>query len=246
MSDRNSVPQRCVRHWPPAIGELGVGLGALLVLVEVLRLGVRVPALLHLSAAAVYLAIAALVAYGGPARAGGLGWANRVTLARAVLIALVAGTLPLPHFINDHHLLLFVVALVALCMDGLDGLVARHTDSATHFGARFDMELDAFFILALCLLLVVQSKAGPWVIAIGAMRYLFVLAAQYWHWLEAELPVSYRRKTVCVIQLGALMLCLLPGVTPPLTTVLLAAALVALLLSFLLDIIWLRRRSHIR
>lgn len=225
-----------------ATGELAAGLGALIGLIMLLRYLTLSPAPLHLSALVIYLGMAGLVFHFWPARRG-LGWANRVTLARGVLVALVAGTLAAPDFAERNAWAVFAIALLALGLDGLDGLVARRTGSETRFGARFDMELDAFFILALCLLMVLQEKAGAWVIAIGAMRYLFVLAAYAYPWLGAELPVSYRRKAVCVCQVSALMICLLPFVTPVWSSLVLSAALGLLALSFILDIVRLARRA---
>ena len=40
-----------------------------------------------------------------------------------------------------------MLASVALILDGVDGKVARRTRNASAFGARFDMEVDAFLIL---------------------------------------------------------------------------------------------------
>ena len=54
---------------------------------------------------------------------------------------------------------------------GSPGAPAR----STPFGARFDMEVDAFLILVLSAYL--ADTLGPWVLAIGAMRYVFVVAA---------------------------------------------------------------------
>lgn len=97
-----------------------------------------------------------------------LGLADRLTLARAVLglgaVGLVAvGDLPVP--------LLASLLAVALSLDWLDGRVARRTGTASAFGARLDMEVDALLILALSLL--VASRAGWWVLALGLARYAF-------------------------------------------------------------------------
>ncbi len=73
---------------------------------------------------------------------GPLGWANRITLFRAVLIALVAGALADDTFTQSIWLWL-VVATVALLLDGVDGWVARRTQSFSAFGARFDTRCPA-------------------------------------------------------------------------------------------------------
>ena len=100
------------------------------------------------------------------------------------------------------------------------------------------MELDAFLILALCVHLLVMGKAGSWVLAIGAMRYVFVAAMRIWPWLDGPLPESKRRKLVCVWQVGSLLLCLLPAVGAGQAAPLLALALGLLAWSFAVDVRW--------
>jgi len=169
-----------------------------------------------------------------------VGPANAVTLARGILVALVAA------LIGEHaapHLWPAVAAaLVALAMDGLDGHVARRTGTSSPYGARLDMELDALLTLALSVLVWQTGRAGAWVIASGAMRYAFVAAAVPLPWLNAPLPPRYRRKVVCVVQIGSLIVCLLPPLSPPLTTAVAAAGLAALTWSFTADVVWLWRR----
>ncbi len=231
--------------WPASgvFRELLVGFACLMLLVALLRVMYMTPVSLYPVSGGVYLALAVMIWRGRPAGQQRLGWANRVTLVRAVLIVLLTAMLPLPTFVNDHHLLVFATALLALVLDGVDGWVARRTHTESRFGARLDMELDAFFILMLCLMLVIQGKAGVWIMAIGALRYLFVAGAWRWPWLGEELPVSYRRKTICVWQVGTLMTCLLPWVTMPWSSVLLALALLLLVISFALDIAYLDARA---
>ena len=58
-----------------------------------------------------------------------------------------------------------VLATVAALLDAVDGWLARREQIASAFGARFDMETDAFLILVLSLLLVHFEKCGAWVVA---------------------------------------------------------------------------------
>ena len=180
--------------------------------------------------------ICALLAHSWPHAARPLGAANRVTLARAVLVALVAGALATPEWARAHAVLVAAVAGGALLLDGVDGWVARRWRCESAFGARFDMELDAFLILVLSALLFMLDKAGAWVLAIGAMRYVFVGAMLRWSWLDRPLPPSPRRKWVCVWQVASLLLCLLPVVSAAVAGVLLALALVLLAWSFAVDV----------
>lgn len=224
---------------PVAVLELTVGLGAVVAL-SALLIAVRdLPQTLIPAAALVYAAMAAILGWYWTSIRQSFGAANRVTLVRAALVAVVAGTALLTQPLQGNALPIAVLSTLALVLDGVDGWVARRTGSASAFGARFDMELDAFFILVLCAMLVQLGKAGLWVLAIGAMRYLFVIAMHFVPWLSSPLPESFRRKLVCVVQVAALLLCLLPVVTPPLATGILSLALAALTLSFALDVRWL-------
>ena len=191
------------------------------------------------AAAGVLLAVAALALSRWPDLRTTLGPANRVTLGRAVLVAMVAGALVVPAWVQQHALWVALVAGVALALDGVDGWVARRCRCASAFGARFDMELDAFLILVLCVHLLSMGKAGHWVLAIGAMRYAFVAAMRVWPWLDAPLPERGRRKLVCVWQVASLLLCLLPQVDARMAAPLLALALVLLAGSFAADVRWL-------
>ncbi|MGM0544944.1 MAG: CDP-alcohol phosphatidyltransferase family protein [Pseudomonadota bacterium] len=174
---------------------------------------------------------------------GALGWANRVTLARAVLVALVAGALANEAFGLAMWTWL-IVAVVSLMLDGIDGWVARRTRSYSSFGARFDMELDALLILLLSVGLMLSESLGGWVLLMGGMRYLFIAAGWGVAWLSAPLFDSLRRKAVCVWQVVALLLALTP-LTDHLTASLLAlSALITLTYSFGVDVWWLYKQRR--
>ena len=175
----------------------------------------------------------------------GLGPANQVTFGRAMLVLPLAALVPHAqiHFDGGHW---FVIGLatLALCLDGVDGWVARRTNSVSAFGARFDMELDSCLMLVLAALVWRSGRVGPWIILLGLPRYLFVIAGWRLGWLRAALPQRFRRKAGCVMQGIALLVCLGPIVPGPLASVVAGTALALLLASFALDIVWLfQRRS---
>ena len=178
------------------------------------------------------------------------GWANRATLLRGcmiiVLVAIACAVAAGAELSVTHLWWYAVAALLALILDGVDGQLARRTNSASEFGARFDMELDALFILGLCLLVFAVGKAGAWVLALGLMRYGFVAAAWALPWMNQPLPPSFRRKTVCVWQIVTLMVAIVPPAPSLLVSVSLATALILLTWSFFLDVYWLyqRREQH--
>ena len=168
----------------------------------------------------------------------GLGAANQVTLLRATLVVPVAAlTLrPAPPDAAASWWIVGVSA-VAMALDGLDGRVARRGGEETRFGARFDMELDAFLMLVLAVLVWRSGRVEAWILLIGGLRYLFVAAGRIWPLLTADLPASLRRKTVCVVQGVALIVCLAPITPPALAPRAAAGALALLVWSFAADVI---------
>jgi phosphatidylglycerophosphate synthase len=167
-----------------------------------------------------------------------------VTAARAAyaasllsygLWALAAGQLPGPTL----RWFWVVGALGALALDGVDGRLARRLGQESAFGARFDMETDAATVLGLSVFVWRSDQAGAWVLAIGLMRYIFVAGSWIWPALAAPLPPRRRRQAVCVVQMAALILGIMPGVPPQWASPLCLAALAALVYSFAVDIAWL-------
>jgi phosphatidylglycerophosphate synthase len=173
------------------------------------------------------------------------GLANQVTAVRALLVALLAAGIVGP--LTLAPALSAIVAVVALLLDGVDGWVARRTRRATAFGARFDMEVDALLLLVLSASLWQLGKVGAWGLAGGLMRYVFLSAGWLLPWLRQPLPESLRRKTVCVVQIVALIVALLPGVGGSAARWIVAVSLLALVWSFVIDVSWLAsRRGAIR
>jgi phosphatidylglycerophosphate synthase len=169
------------------------------------------------------------------------GAANTVTLARSAMVALMAGLAATPGGMQGSSVVLFGLAVAVLGLDGLDGWLARRRETVSAFGARFDMEIDALFILVLCATAILAGKVGPWVLAIGLMRYAFIAAGMMVPALTAPLPASQRRKFVCVGQIVILSALMLPAVQPPWSLPLAMAALLCLAASFLADTVWLLR-----
>jgi phosphatidylglycerophosphate synthase len=170
------------------------------------------------------------------------GAANQITTLRAMLVALVAGLVGEPR-VPAVALAAAAASVAVTVLDGVDGWLARRHRIASRFGARFDMEIDALLILALSVLAWRHDKAGAWVMLSGLLRYAFVAGGALAPWLRAELPPSRRRQTTCVVQIAALTIVMLPAIQPPVSTLLAAGALVALVYSFLVDTLWLWRTA---
>ncbi len=173
------------------------------------------------------------------------GSANTVTLIRAAMVCLLASLYG--ERWSNNELLVASVATLALALDGVDGWLARRRGTQSRFGARFDMETDALLVLVLALLAWQSGQAGIWILAAGLMRYGFIVATLLWHWMDRPLPPSLRRKTVCVLQLIALIACVAPILPDAWRTAAAAGAVLMVTWSFMVDIAWLlhRRRSPV-
>jgi phosphatidylglycerophosphate synthase len=158
--------------------------------------------------------------------------ADRVTLVRSVGAGGCAfvTTLALLGAAPERSWTLVAIAMPTLALDAVDGWVARHTNSATAAGARFDAELDAGVVLILSIAL--APTLGPWVLLIGLARYWYAAIAWWWPWLEAPLPPSRARKAVAALQGIALTVALAPATAFPVAVVVVAAAGTLLAWSF--------------
>ena len=197
-----------------------------------------------LLAVALYAALGVLLLAKLPPSHPGLGPANRLTLARATLVLPLAPLALLPGvFAGAGYWWMVGLSTIALMLDGLDGPLARRTGTQSAFGARFDLELDAFLLLVLSALVWRSGSVGSWVLLVGGLRYFFVLGGLLWPPLRGALPPSRRRKVVCVVQGIVLVICLAPVTGPTPATVLAASALLLLVYSFAVDTWWLLRRA---
>ena len=248
-----AVPHVLPSRPPPRLRRAALGsalaVGLLLVSVATVIAGwMDWGAALALQALAVFALGALLVQYGlaGHAPHERFGAANGLTLTRLAMIALLAGVAgrPLPADPAPLAWGIVVFATITAVLDAADGPLARTQGLASEFGARFDMECDALLVAVLCLLLVQFDKAGAWVLAAGAMRYAFVLAARVWPWIARPLLPSWRRKAVCVVQITLLIVCLGPIIARDASQAIAAAGLAMLGASFAADLGWLYRHRN--
>jgi phosphatidylglycerophosphate synthase len=178
------------------------------------------------------------------------GLANSVTLTRASLTALLWGVVAELLFGNalvlDFQMrwLLVFGASAALLSDGLDGWAARRSGMASDFGAHFDMEVDALFLLVLSILVYATGEVGAWVIASGVLRYAFVLSGFLWPRLAMPLSPLWRRKAICVLQFTVLIVALAPMVPAAAARMFCLGGLALLCYSFAADLIWLTSKSQ--
>lgn len=172
------------------------------------------------------------------------GWANGATATRSTLVGLVTALVAASFSELIPVALLVALASVALALDAVDGWLARRTHGETELGARFDMEVDAFLLLALSAY--VAPSLGWWVLTIGLLRYGFVVAGWMLPWMRRTLPPRPWRKVVTAVA-GIALTVAASGLLPEwaaLTATLVALAL--LLESFGRDVLWLAARRHTR
>lgn len=169
--------------------------------------------------------------------------ADRVTLSRAVLgggcativVLALAGAVP------PRSWWLLLLAVPAVLLDAVDGAVARRTGTASEPGSRLDMETDAAVLLVLSVPL--AMVLGPWVLAVGLMRYAYVAVSWWRPALRGPLRYSRFRRSVAALQAGALTVALVPVVPLPVAALVVALALALLTVSFGRDVVAQERRS---
>ncbi len=125
-------------------------------------------------------------------------------------------------------------ATALLISDALDGWIARKHDTATELGALLDEEVDAFFLLALCMLSIITERTGWWIVVPGFLRYVFVLVRPLLE--RGKAPVSLRSKRARVVFVVTMVAMITTLVPYPILYRPAAAGSSALLLgSFLID-----------
>ncbi len=147
-----------------------------------------------------------------------LGWGNRLTLLRGVLVAGMMGFLVLPRPPGWLAWLPGLLYVLSDAADFFDGYVARVANHATRLGEQLDMSFDGLGVLAASLLLVQYGQVPPWYLLVGAARYLFVLGQALRTRLGRPvypLPPSRARRVFAGLQMGFLGVVMLPVFAPP-------------------------------
>ncbi len=81
----------------------------------------------------------------------------------------------------------------------------------SEFGEMFDKEIDAFFLLIICMIIIDKDLLGPWILIAGLLRYLFVLLLRWKRpGVQKEIK-SNQARLIYIIVMGALLISLLPS-----------------------------------
>ena len=166
------------------------------------------------------------------------GYANQLTTLRLGLLLIAAA---LMSELPDLWLWLLLAANVAV--DVVDGYVARRTQQVSPFGAVFDREVDAVFVLVAYLYFFVVEGLPAWVLIPGLLPYVYRLSTL----ARRSKPAPEHRERLAPFLAGANFVVLLIAVGAPpelqLRVVLLSAALVGV--SFLMSFVNLYLRDLI-
>ena len=167
-----------------------------------------------------------------------LGWGNRLTLLRGMLIAMTGGFLNLPPSVGVLVWLPGILYCLAAILDRVDGFVARRTQRTTLLGERLDTLLDALGLVIAPLVAVDQGKLHWSFLLVSAAYYLFQ-AGLYWRRRHGKpvfpLMPSQLRRTLAGFQMGFVGAVLLLPLQPPMTVLLGFAFMLPLLLGFCVD-----------
>jgi phosphatidylglycerophosphate synthase len=163
------------------------------------------------------------------------GPANHVTLARAMLVALLAGLLLEPPSRAVAWLAVSIAGVVPV-LDGVDGWLARRTRMQSAFGARFDVESDSLHVLVMSGLVWQFDRAGVWVFLGGLLRYAFVVAGWLLPWMARPLRPRRRARVIAIVHMVALTVGLAPFVHAFLGRIVIATTLAILSWSFAVDV----------
>jgi CDP-diacylglycerol--glycerol-3-phosphate 3-phosphatidyltransferase len=144
-----------------------------------------------------------------------LGWPTLVTVTRGALLAATAGFLFLPIPLGARGFIPAMTYSLACILDHVDGRLARALDRTTRLGEKLDMELDAAGILIASLLAIHYAKIPSWYLAIGLLRYAFVLGIAWRRHRSKtilELDPNSLRRILAGAQMAYLSLALWPPI----------------------------------
>ncbi len=122
-----------------------------------------------------------------------IGYANWVSLIRLLIIISLFGSYP---NLNDTEL--FVLFLIAICLDGLDGYLARRFGQTSEVGGKFDMEIDAFLVFTLSWIHVDLQNLTWYILIPGGLRYVYEIALFWLPKTGKEILPKMVRSTIAV------------------------------------------------
>jgi phosphatidylglycerophosphate synthase len=165
------------------------------------------------------------------------GYANQLTALRfGFVLAAIALVDELP------TVWLWSMLALNVAIDVGDGYVARRCGQVSAFGAVFDREVDALFVLAVYQFFFLANGLPAWVLLPGSLPYVFRLATM----LQADRPPPDRRERLAPALAGLNFAMLLAAVASPAQIQLYVVTASALLVaaSFLTSFVGLLRHDR--
>ncbi len=171
----------------------------------------------------------------------GLGWANRMTLARGWLIAACGGCLAIPALLEHAAIVVWIAAAaysIAAIFDRVDGFIARKTGRTSQLGAELDTLFDALGLMVAPVLALLLGKTHWSYLLVSVAYYLFVAGIKIRQ--HNKLPVyplapSQLRRTLAGFQMGYVAVVLWPPFDAGVTVLAGVGFMLPLLIGFLVD-----------
>lgn len=167
-----------------------------------------------------------------------LGWGNRLTIVRGLLIALTGGFLFIAPSMTAYAGLPALLYSAAAILDRLDGFVARRCQQVSLLGNELDINFDALGLVVAPLLAITQGRLHVSYLLLSVAYYLYQWALQ--RRLKQGLPIQALpdnplRRTLAGFQMGFIAVALWPFLHPNLTIIAGLAFMLPVLFGFVLD-----------
>ena len=167
-----------------------------------------------------------------------LGWANRLTILRGLLIAMTGGFILFPHGSSITDLLPALFYTLAAILDRIDGFVARKTKQVTRLGNELDISFDALGLLIAPLLAISLGTLHASYLLLSVAYYIYRWGLNYRTRRKLTImtpPPNTVRRTLAGFQMGLLAVLLWPIFQPSFTIMLGMAFMLPVLFGFIID-----------
>ena len=108
-----------------------------------------------------------------------LGWGNRLTILRGLLIAMTGGFILFPHGKDFNDLLPALFYSIAAFLDRFDGYAARKSKQVSLLGDELDISFDALGLVIAPLLAISLDRLHPSYLLLSVAFYIYRWGLQY-------------------------------------------------------------------
>ncbi len=167
-----------------------------------------------------------------------LGWGNRLTILRGLLIAMTGGFLLLPHGNDFNDLLPALFYTLAALLDRLDGYAARKSKQVSILGSELDITFDALGLVIAPLLAISLGRLHYSYLLLSVAYYIYCWGLKYRSQHELALftpPANAVRRTLAGFQMALLAVILWPVFQPSFTLIIGITFMLPVLFGFIVD-----------